>query len=69
MALYSLRLATLTTLLGVLFSLASYSNSIVAPVLITVGTVLFATWSMRRTEREWSRPETRARVVSTVSAG
>lgn len=69
MASYSVRLATTTTLLGVLFSLASFTDSPVVPLLLTVGAVAFSVWSQRRTRLLWRAPATRAAVVTTVSAG
>lgn len=69
MALYSLRLATVTTLLGVLFSLVSLGSSLVLPVLLTAAVAVFSAWSMHRTARLWYQPHLRATVVSTVSIG
>jgi hypothetical protein len=69
MALYSVRLASITTVIGVLFSLASYGSSIEAPVLFTAAALSWSAWSLHRTTARWARPLTRARVVSTVSSG
>jgi hypothetical protein len=69
MALYSVRLATVTTLAGLVYSLATYGRTLTVPLLMTTALVAWALVSWSRTKRLWAAPETRARVVSTVASG
>jgi hypothetical protein len=69
MALYSVRLATVTTLCGLVYSLATFGRSFTIPALMTVALLSWAAVSWSRTKRLWAAPETRARVVATVSSG
>jgi hypothetical protein len=69
MALYSVRLATVTTLCGLVFSLATYGRTLTVPLLMTTALLCWAAVSWSRTKRLWARPETRARVVATVASG
>jgi hypothetical protein len=69
MALYSVRLATVTTLCGLVFSLATYGRSLTVPLLMTTALLAWAAVSWSRTKRLWRQPETRARVVATVASG
>jgi hypothetical protein len=69
MALYSVQLASVTTLCGLVFSLATYGRSLTVPILMTVALLCWAAVSWSRTKRLWSLPETRARVVATVASG
>ncbi len=69
MALYSVRLATVTTLCGLVFSVATYGSSLVVPLLMTTVLLCSAAVSWARTKRLWQQPETRARVIATVSSG
>ncbi|HET7902675.1 MAG TPA: hypothetical protein VFL59_15940 [Candidatus Nanopelagicales bacterium] len=69
MALYSARLAVVTTTVGLLFSVATFGAPWQYPVLLTLGLVLWAARSWQGTRRRWSRPELRARVVATVASG
>jgi hypothetical protein len=69
MALYSVRLASVTTICGLLFSLATYGTSIVAPILMTTALLCWAAVSWSRTTRLWQEPRHRAGVVSTIASG
>ena len=69
MALYSVRLASTTTLLGLLFSAATYSSLWEPPVLLTLLLLLWSLASWSGTRRRWRSPEVRAHVVTTVAAG
>jgi hypothetical protein len=69
MAVYSARLASVTTLVGVVFSLATFGRSVVVPIAVTVVVVLWAGWSWSRTRRRWAQDQVRARVVATVASG
>ncbi len=69
MALYSLRLAGSTTLLGLLFAAAATTQSVPASLLLAFGVLGGAAWSRRRTAIRWDDPVQRARVVAVVSSG
>jgi len=69
MAIYSARLAGTTTFVGLIYSVATFGTSAAVPVLLTLGLVLWATWSWRRTRRLWASVPVRAHVVATVAAG
>jgi hypothetical protein len=69
MAAYSARLAGVTTLVGLIYSVSTFGNAWQPPVLVTMGLVAWAWGSWRGTLRRWSRPEVRTRVISTVSSG
>jgi hypothetical protein len=69
MAVYSARLAVVTTTVGLVFSAATFGRSIVPPLLVTVGLLCWAAYSWTRTQRRWSDPLVRANVVTTVAAG
>jgi hypothetical protein len=69
MAVYSVRLATATTLVGLLFSLAAHQNAWQACVLLTAGLVALSGLSIARSVRQWDDPGTRARVVAAVANG
>jgi hypothetical protein len=69
MAVYSVRLATATTLVGLLFSLAAHQNAWQACVLLTAGLVALSALSITRSVRQWDDPGTRARVVAAVANG
>jgi len=69
MAVYSARLAVVTTTVGLMFSAASFGRSVVPPVVLTVGLLAWAAFSWSRTRRRWADPLVRAHVVTTVAAG
>jgi hypothetical protein len=69
MAVYSARLAGATTLLGLVFSIASLGGSLVVPLVVTIGVLAWSTASWSRTRRIWSEPAARAYVVATVASG
>ncbi len=69
MAVYSVRLAGATTLLGLVFSVATFGSSAVVPVLLTLGVLAWSAASWSRTRRIWADPARRARVVATVASG
>lgn len=69
MALYSARLAAVTTTVGLVFSVATFGGGWQFPALLTVGLVLWALRSWEGTRRRWRDPATRARVVATVASG
>ncbi len=69
MAIYSARLAATTTLVGMVFAVATVGASWFVPVLVTLGLVAWAAASWLRTQRLWAEVPVRARVVATVSAG
>lgn len=69
MAVYSARLAVVTTTVGLMFSAASFGRSVIPPMVLTLGLLAWAAFSWSRTRRRWSDPVVRARVVTTVAAG
>jgi hypothetical protein len=69
MAVYSARLAVVTTTVGLLFSAASFGRSVIPPIVLALGLLAWAAFSWSRTRRRWSDPLVRARVVTTVAAG
>lgn len=69
MAVYSLRLALSTTLVGTLFVGAAESGSVLAGPAIGVLVVLWALRSLERTFRAFGVPAVRARVISVVASG
>jgi len=69
MALHSLRLAVLTTLVGLLFSGASFLSQWWLPLVLAVPFVAWAGLSLVDSSRSWSDAQVRARVVTTVSGG
>ncbi|MGD9955902.1 MAG: hypothetical protein AB7O74_08765 [Candidatus Nanopelagicales bacterium] len=69
MAVYSVRLAVVTTTVGLVFSGLTFGRSILPPLLMTTGLLCWAAWSWTRTRRRWSDPAVRAHVVTTVAAG
>ena len=64
---YSARLAVTTTLTGLGFDLAG-GLSWTWPLLLAAPCLLWSALKLRRTARDWARPETRARVVVTVAS-
>jgi hypothetical protein len=69
MAVYSARLAVVTTTVGLGFSAATFGRSVLPPLLLTAGLLAWAAYSWTRTRRRWSDPVVRAHVVATVAAG
>ena len=69
MALYSARLAATTTVIGLVFSAATFAGAWQAPALLTIGVLAWAGSSWAGTRRRWAQPTVRAAVVATVSAG
>ena len=64
---YSTRLALSTTVTGLLFRLLARLPEWTWSVLVAVPFLLFSAWRLAVTAREWSEPETRARVIAVVS--
>jgi hypothetical protein len=69
MALHSLRLALLTTLVGLLFSGVAYVDTWWLPLVLAVPFLSWAGLSLAESSRAWADPRVRARVVTTVSGG
>jgi hypothetical protein len=70
MAVYSARLAAMTTLTAVLISLASFAEPWPwVPLLVAVPLTCRALLALLRTAREWDDPHIRARVVMAVASG
>lgn len=69
MALYSVKLASLTTCVGLLFSGASFVPVWWVSFVLVVPFVAWAGLSLSDTSRAWQSPGTRARIVTTVSGG
>jgi hypothetical protein len=70
MAVYSARLASVTTLTAVLLSLASFADPWPwLPLLLAVPLTCRALLALLRTGREWNDPQVRARVVLSVASG
>jgi hypothetical protein len=69
MAIYSARLATSTTLIGVAISLGAYTDAWQLPVLAGVPVALWAARSLIRTVKRYESAPIRARVVQTVASG
>jgi hypothetical protein len=69
MAVYSVRLATTTTLVGVLFSLLARSPDWRIPASFAIPFLLFALMRLVGAGRRWADPEQRARIVTVVAAG
>ena len=69
MAVYSVRLATLTTLIGLLFALAAHERSFASALVLASGLVALSGLSMAQSFRRWDDPSVRSRVVAAVSNG
>jgi hypothetical protein len=69
MAVYSVRLATVTTLIGLLFSLAAHQQSFAACLVLGSGLVALSGLSIAQSFRRWDDPLVRSRVVAAVSNG
>jgi|GEM_PF-618675 hypothetical protein len=64
---YSVRLATATTLSGILFALAGSAPTPAVPAVLTLPFLLSAAWSLRRAFEAFERPVVRSRVTAVVS--
>jgi Na+-translocating ferredoxin:NAD+ oxidoreductase RnfD subunit len=69
MAVYSARLATVTTLLGLVFGTTAREASWQVPAIFAVALVTLSAVSIVRTMRQYDDPVVRARVVAAVSSG
>jgi len=69
MAVYSVRLATVTTFVGLLFSLAAHQQAWAACVLLASGLIALSGLSIAHSLRRWDDPVVRSRVVAAVSNG
>ncbi len=69
MAVYSVRLATLTTFTGIGFSLTLYAENPLLPLGLLAALALLATRRLLIASRLYGIPEVRARVAATVAAG
>ena len=69
MAIYSARLAVVTTTVGLVFSVSTFAHQWQVPVLVTTGLLCWAAFSWLGTRRLWDDVTTRAHVVATVAAG
>jgi hypothetical protein len=69
MAVYSVRLATVTTLVGLLFSLAAHEQAWEPCVLLATGLISLSGLSVAHSVRRWDDPAVRSRVVAAVSNG
>jgi hypothetical protein len=69
MAVYSVRLATLTTLIGLLFALAAHQHLFSACLVLGSGLVALSGLSIAQSFRRWDDPSVRSRVVAAVSNG
>jgi hypothetical protein len=69
MALYSLRLASVTTVVALTFAATATSRSPLPAAMLTVAVVAWAARSWLRTRRRWSDPGRRALIAHAVAAG
>jgi hypothetical protein len=69
MAVYSVRLATVTTLVGLLFSLAAHEQAWRPSLLLATGLISLSGLSVAQSVRQWDDPAVRSRVVAAVSHG
>jgi hypothetical protein len=69
MAIYSIRLATITTLIGLVFGQAARLDSWLVPVVFTGALAALAGLSLARSVRRWDDPGTRATVTAAVASG
>jgi len=69
MAVYSVRLATMTTLVGLLFALAAHQHLWLACAVLTSSFVAISGVSIARSFRRFDDPVVRSRVVAAVSNG
>jgi hypothetical protein len=69
MAVYSARLATVTTLIGLLFGGVAHVGSASVAALLTIALTTLSGVSLLRSMRSWDDPRKRAHVVAAVSSG
>jgi hypothetical protein len=69
MAVYSVRLATVTTLIGLLFGGVAHVGTAGVAALLTIGLTTLSGVSLLRSVRSWDDPRKRAHVVAAVSSG
>jgi hypothetical protein len=69
MAVYSVRLATVTTLIGLLFSLSAHEQSFAACLVLAAGLIALSGLSIAQSFRRWDDPSVRSRIVAAVSNG
>jgi hypothetical protein len=69
MAVYSARLAVVTTVIGLVFSVATFGTSVVVPLVVTFVLLCWAVAHWLRTQRLWADTERRSLVVARVSSG
>jgi hypothetical protein len=69
MAVYSLRLAMATALLGMLYLALALDGNVASIAVATLGLVLLSLRSLLATSRRYAAPGVRARVTASVSAG
>jgi hypothetical protein len=69
MALHSVRLAVVTTVVSLLFSVAALSQVWWLPLVMAVPVVSWSGMRLMETARAWHHPHVRAFVVTTVSGG
>ena len=67
MAAYSARLASVTTLTGLVFSGLARTGDVGVTVLVAITMLVWSLWRLERTAQRWERPVVRARVVATVA--
>jgi hypothetical protein len=68
MVAYSARLALVTTVTGLAFSVVAQAGAWPTPLLLAVPMLAWSTYRLRRTRATWSDPVERARIVTTVAA-
>jgi hypothetical protein len=69
MAVYSARLATVTTLIGLVFGGVAHVGSASGAVLLTIGLTTLSGVSLARSVRSWDDPRKRAQIDAAVSSG
>lgn len=69
MAVYSARLALVTTVIGLVFSIGTFGGSVLMPLLVTAVLLGWAGVHWVRTQRIWADTERRSLVVARVSSG
>lgn len=67
LASYSVRLATATTLSGILFALASSAPTPAVPAVLVLPFLISGAWTLRRAADRFDRPAVRSRVTAVVS--
>jgi hypothetical protein len=64
---YSVRLATATTLSGILFALASSAPTAAVPAVLVLPFLISGAWTLRRAAERFDDQSTRSRVITAVS--